>query len=811
MKIVLLICLIFLINGQDPYDKLINEKVSEDYCNQVISNMTAILDEGYVYLDFLKSPKQPEGYDDYIPKVDLISELNAIDKKDRTFYDFYRDIENVLEKTRDGHFNMYARVSPNNFFLNASYFCIPFTYSLIETKNENGEVNGAFLSIEPSQACNDGYDQTTLDKIKDLKGKKIISINDLDPYEYFEVISKKARAIHSPQARFIYIRRTISQLSAQYYPLKKEELKLSIKFEGVDDNLNLDYRFVARKNLDDEFQKFYADEEKKHLKHKMPFPPLDEIELKYKIKKGILKEKINDGQDIWDLKSNGGNIKCKVDKENELNVLYQNSFSPEDFDDYEKVMYECFSKFYSNDYKLIIIEDQNGGGYSELCIPCTQYVRPKVLKPEVTSMRSSQLIYKNFFINDENLNPETCFPYTEKDNILDGIKDQYSEDVFHQRTKNVESFNIFEKKIMELKRREYFDTGKVKKPTEIIVFTDGYSFSCTSVFIKGLQVHGAAILVGYNSRPDLVEKKYDASQSNSAVETFPYSEYIQNLDKLGYFCRLTFSEEFDPNDKGTPKTPMEFLIYPVDEVSNIFLEYEDDKYDRFVNASKKIFEKYNNLENGECNPNNKFLNYETSDCDSKLGIERAHGGYICGADGKWDKNNCIATYCDKGYILNDERNKCIEDPCEKISLEEISIKEGKNYDFIIRPNNTYIFKIENDSYNFYFDSEVEKLFYVFNDNHILEAANSETKFKKDDKIYVNYFVNITENQIIKIKVEEKNKKEDDLPNWAVLLISLMSLGLCLLCISIMIMYMSIKRSNLKQIILDDKNENLNQL
>ena len=326
----------------------------------------------------------------------------------------------------------------------------------------------------------------------------------------------------------------------------------------------------------------------------------------------------------------------------------------------------------------------------------------------------------------------------------------------------------------------------MKKPTEVIVFTDGYSFSCTSVFIKGLQVHGAAILVGYNSRPDLVEKKYDASQSSSGIDSFPYSEYIQNLEALGFFCSITFCEQFDPNDKGTPNTPMEFLIYPVDEVSNIFLKYEDDKYDRFINASKAIFEKYNNLENEECNPNNKFLNYETSDCDSKLGIDKAHGGYLCGADGKWDKNNCIGTYCDKGYILNDERNKCIEDPCEKISLEEILIKEGKNYEFIIKPNITYIFKIENDSNNYYFDSEVEKLFYVFNDDHVLEAANNKTKFKKNDKIYVNYYVNITENHNIKIKAEDKITSEDDFPNWAVLLITLMSLGLCLLCISIVV-------------------------
>ena len=89
------------------------------------------------------------------------------------------------------------------------------------------------------------------------------------------------------------------------------------------------------------------------------------------------------------------------------------------------------------------------------------------------------------------LNPETCFPYTEKDNILDGkyeIYDDGIDQVIHKKTKDIDSYNIFEKKIMEKKRKEYLLTGKTKKPTEIIVFTDGYSFSCASDFIRGLQV-----------------------------------------------------------------------------------------------------------------------------------------------------------------------------------------------------------------------------------------------------------------------------------------------------------------------------------
>ena len=808
MKILLLIFVICLISGQDDaYNQLISEKVSEEYCNQVINNMTTILNEGYVYLDFLKAPKQPDGYEDYIPKVDLISELNAIKRTDRTFYDFYRDIENVLERTRDGHFSMYARVSPGNFPLNQSYFCIPYTYSLNEVSNDQGEVTTAFLSIEPSNSCREGYSEDVLAKIDELKGKKILEINNLDPYEYLDQMSKKGRVIHSPQARFVLVRRMISQLSVQYYPLLKEELKVSIKFDGVTDPLNIDYQFVKKDKLDDEFKKFYDEEQKRHLRHKMPFPTFDEVELKYKIQKGLFKDNLKDGEVAWDLKSKGGNLKCKVDETNKLNVYYQNSFSPADFYDYENVMYECFSKFYSNDYKIVIIEDQNGGGYSELCIPFTQYVRPNIMKPNTGSMRSSDLILKNFFINDENLNPETCFPYTEKDNLLNGTRDQYSEDVFHQRTKNIEIFNIYEKKLMEKRRREYLD-GKLKKPTEVIVFTDGYSFSCTSVFIKGLQVHGAAILVGYNSRPDLVEKKYDASQSNSAVETFSHFENIKNLDKLGFSSRVTFSEEFDPNDKGTPKTPMEFQIYPVDEVSNIYLKYEDSKYDRFIKEAQRIFEKYNNLDNGECNPNNKLLFYQTSDCDSKLGIEKGHGGYLCGSNGKWDKNNCIATYCDKGYILNDERTKCIEDPCEKITLNEIEIKEEKELEYIIEPNNTYIFKIENEKNAYKFSSEIEKFFYIYNDDHILEAVNQEKTFKKDDKIYVNYFVNITENHTVKVAISEDNK-DDELPNWALLTIMLGSLALLLIFISFIVIYMYIQKKSIQKSD-DDKEENLTE-
>ena len=98
MKIFLLSLLISFISGNNDYEEIISEKVSEEYCNYVIGNMTELINEGYVYLDYLKAPKQPKP--GYFNKMDVIKELESIEKKDRTFYDFYVDIQNVLQRRK---------------------------------------------------------------------------------------------------------------------------------------------------------------------------------------------------------------------------------------------------------------------------------------------------------------------------------------------------------------------------------------------------------------------------------------------------------------------------------------------------------------------------------------------------------------------------------------------------------------------------------------------------------------------------------------------------------------------------------------
>jgi len=798
MKYYLLFLLISIVQNQIAYEALINENVSEEYCNYVINNITSLLNDAYIYNDFLKAPKESQNKSnlDYFPHVDLIEELNKINKKNRSFLDFYRDLENVLEQSKDGHLNIYADNSPRFFQLNAFYYCIPFKYMV--------KVNETFFSffLQYIDTCKDEYSNEIINKIKSYDNRRIISINNLDPIKYLDTFGNKVNFLKSPQARYVFMMKYINKIPVNIFPFKKEELKVSIQFEGEDEKLEIDYQFKHNNFINEEFT---MNEQKNNLKSILPSFNLEKIQLQ----KG--QSLMNDNKSIWNLKSDDEYIKCKIDEINLLNVLYIKSYNPsiENYDNYENIMFECLSKFYSNNYKIIIISDQNNGGYTELCYPFAQYIHPKISKPSFISMKSTDLIAEYFFTTDKNLNPDTCLPYTEKDNILEGEKDKYSEQIYHQKTKYTQFINIFQQKLMERKRKEYLDTLKLKKPTEIILFTDGLSFSCGSIFIKELQMHGSAIIVGYNKRPDLDINDFDASQSDSLGSSFNISQNKRNLEKLGFNVKLTIGEQFDPNDKNKPKTPMEFKAYPVDLLSEITTPYSDDLYDNFIKESKTIFESYNDLDNGKCNKNNKYLYYESEECDELLKIEHGHGGYVCGTDEKWNKSNCIAAYCDFGYILNDERTQCIKDPCNAITLKEISIKEEKEQEYDIEPNNIYIFTIENENKNFSFYSDINKLIFAYNKEHTLTPVNNGTSFQNKNKIYVNYYLNNTNTIIIKVNVTEKKQEVDPSPepdpdknkkqeekgnNFSMFLIYLLIIiGIIIIILSLVIIIILIRR------------------
>jgi hypothetical protein len=103
------------------------------------------------------------------------------------------------------------------------------------------------------------------------------------------------------------------------------------------------------------------------------------------------------------------------------------------------------------------------------------------------------------------------------------IIDDYGNNVTHKKSQYFRVYNSSDLKNHRKRREKYFKMDKLKRPTDILIFTDFFSYSATSFFIKGLQETGSAITVGYLGNPKNNEIT-DASQSPSFVGDFNTSD-----------------------------------------------------------------------------------------------------------------------------------------------------------------------------------------------------------------------------------------------------------------------------------------------
>ena len=255
-------------------------------------------------------------------------------------------------------------------------------------------------------------------------------------------------------------------------------------------------------------------------------------------------------------------------------------------------------------------------------------------------------------------------------------------------------------------REKYKNSQNLKKPTDIIIFTDSYSFSSTSGFIKGFQNTGGAIIVGYYGNPKIKGKDiFDGSQSISQVEEIENLDVYKNLKYFNfYISQITTAETFDDSVYGPNPIPREYALDPVDERVDIYSKYNDDLYEEFIKYGKEIHDKYNN--GNYCNSKNEKLLLHVNNCTVK-GKEHAYGGYRCNSDkNEWNTNECQAYYCDIGYYYNQYEQKCLEDCSFTDTKSYLIFDDIKDKLYIIEKNITtsFLFIVENSKEYFFYNS-----------------------------------------------------------------------------------------------------------
>ena len=304
------------------------------------------------------------------------------------------------------------------------------------------------------------------------------------------------------------------------------------------------------------------------------------------------------------------------------------------------------------------------------------------------------------------VDPDTCSNIIAFEDLQEET-DYYNNDglnVEHKRSKPfIELLSKSEREALNNFRKEYINSNYLKRPTDIIIFTDSFSFSAASTLIKGFQNIGGAITVGYFGNPKLKEIKFfDASQSDSGVMKLGYFKFGNMIFSLS----ITNIEIFNDLYQGGNPTPREYQLNPVDDRVDIYSEYSDELYDKFIEEGKKIHKKFN--EDNYCNSNNKKLIFhDNNNCYDITGKERAHGGYICGDDNKWDKSKCLPYYCDIDYYYDLYNGECIEE-CksdskavylhEKTFSKKYTVTKDETYEFFsVNSDNNYMIKSSEDN------------------------------------------------------------------------------------------------------------------
>ena len=627
-------------------DYLNKEKENESELKDIIKYISKTFLDAYAYNEIAKNPPQPQFDKNYHKKVDIQKLLNEINTTNISFYQFYQQINRKVSQLRDLHIDFQ--------FNNRKIKILDDLYSISPIKFEIKEVNQTYKIFCKTNKYQIYFNKEIIEKIEKNKNNSIVSINNKDPFDFIANFCGKIGSTKNPHGTFTHKFNSHYEYNLGLFPLDINDLKYEIIFENGE-KLNYNYIFASTYDITDFSDIKYENLKKESINDILfnEYVLSKKVESKTK-KLSKLRKEFNEAMNISDIKSynkisdiswnyiyfnNSKNFfKCRIDENYKINVYYIETFSPENYTLYQDTFLKCVKLFDQNNYPIIVILNNNDGGFADL---------PKFMI-EIISPLNSVSKFMSKKVNDYMNKNKNLF------DIDEIVEVNYNDNIKGNITKPVEDLTWLNDEIINHKK----NLINKRKPTDILIFTDGYSFSAASTFIKYFQYYGAGIVTGYFGNPKQNNIPFDSGQSSSSIfdnqtlYSISPNGYKHLHDKYNITLKMPGNQNFF--DDLNLNIPLEYLVTPVDERVKIFHHYKDSIYISFIEEAKKIFDKYKI----KCNPRNKKLVYVTNKCDGKFENEYTHGGYECGDDGFWS-NKCVPSYCDIEFVFNHLQKKCI--------------------------------------------------------------------------------------------------------------------------------------------------------
>lgn len=677
--------LLGLLNSQNIYTKeevfnyLNSIDIPEETLDSVKNVIADTFEKLYAFNEILKNPPQPEFDNNYFEKLDFQEKIKSINTKNTNFYTFYQELMKILAIIGDLHISIDF---DSNF--DKIGFIPPITFILKKVDEKPKIFSTLNMFISPFFNIIPNFD-----KIQEIITKNsnvsIKYINGEDPFDFISNFGNDYSKLKGPHGNFRWKYYIISNVGYDFmkFPFSMDELAdLSIEFENGE-KLSIEYIYmsplnltsletkdITKKNIKNFITKF---KDKKNLDKGFIQNELFKYNKKFFEK---FKININQNNDLSPDVIYENFFLCKVDNKNQLNTFVISSFYPKDSkekDKFEKEMFKCIDLFDNNNYPIAVLMFLNAGGWLDLSKSLLELISSKYTFNVYGAMRKTEIFndpnflnnLKDFYFRDyENGEKINSTNFAEKQfeiNYGDNIKDNYY-GPYILLGQIREILNNYKKKIKNK-----------RNPTDILVYTDGFSYSAAAIFIKYLNYNGGGITSGYFLNPNLENKTFDMGLSPSPIiKNMWYIGESKNTITIQVPLVQTFYNPYNLT------CPLEYEITPVDEMANLYITSLDQgEYDDFVNKSLSIFKKYKTY----CNPKNKKLVFVTDKCDGKFKSSYTHGGYLCGDDGKWTET-CVPSYCDIGYIFDHINQECIVDVCSEQSNsqdDEPSGNDSKSY------------------------------------------------------------------------------------------------------------------------------------
>ena len=596
-------------------------KLDEYYYRVLKRSFVLSLEDLYAFTDIAINPPQPDFDQNYHQKFDVqqtIKDINHTDT-DLTLYQLYRKIRNIIADLKDPSIFIETKYKILQ-TLSDLYLACPIDFVIKKTDKPELFItyNEQFIKI---------FEQKVADEIKENLDSAIVSINDKDPFDFIANFGGNIESSKNPHGTVSRKFNNHNGQTLSSYPIGEEDLNMIINFKNGK-KLNITYALVSNNEIQD-FNNTI----------------IKQVE-------GTVEQKKYNAEEVkeigWDEGNDSDSFKCKVDNQNQVNIIYsKNLDSNTDFN-------KCINLIDNNNYPIIFIfgKYEKSDAFKDSNRLNTNSINiPKLLIESISPLKSVKY-YKANRIHQMSLEK---IPVNFGENIINYLSEPI--DIGYEHNEEI------------IKRKNSLKNKR--KPTDILIYTDGSLLSMSSLFMKIFQYYGAGIVAGYFGNPNKKNIPFDSAQSSSIymkqkIFLLASPRGYKELSER-YNTKIEVPEaQFFYADADLNK-PLEYSVTPVDEIVDLFQYLKGSTYQSFVDEAKRIFEKYKT----QCNPYNKRLVFVTDECNNKFENGYTHGGFECGDDGKWT-NKCVPSYCDAGYVFNYKTYKC-DSIMDKIDFSNIIV------------------------------------------------------------------------------------------------------------------------------------------